>query len=1142
MKNHLQFHDLAFKFMRITIFQLLMCIIFINISFGNGTNPQDILSKSITLNLEDKPIKAVLTQLEKLSEAQFLYSSSLIRVNTKVTINVNNKPLSEVLNTLLRPLHLNYRLSGKQIILNRVEDKVEQLSPNEESRIPTKPVKVVTGKVTDENDKGVSGVNIREKGNSNNGVSSDKDGNYTIKVKDENSALVFSFVGYTTKEIKIGNMLTIDLKLEVSSNQLDDVVVVGYGTQKKSELTNAVVQTSGTELKKTNGSGSLSNSLAGRLPGLYVTQTSAAPGADDAQILVRGPSTYRNTSALIVIDGVANADPDGLNRLDPNDIESISVLKDASAAIYGAQSAGGVILVTTKRGKSGKPVFDFSTAEGFQSPTIKPQAANVFDYMRTLNDRRALDGAAPDFPDAFVQQFTSGKRRGEDWSNALIGGPPILQTRQSLTMRGGSDNVRYFISLGTTSQGGILRGDDKTRLNQYNLRSNVDVTITKNFEVGADISIREKATNAPQTGLSGDIGFVANTSPTQEAYVDGNYNYPATGWAQLNPAARLLSPGYQRATTDVTTGTLRFKYKLPFLKGLSLDGWASVVKSVEYDKRFNYTWYYFEKNMAGDIVKVPSRTVEDPGLREDFKQSIRSTQNIRLSYDAVFNKIHKISAFVAYEQSVYGDNYFWTQRLGYDSQLIDQLFAGSPNRANWNNDGSGTQSSRQNYFGRVNYDLKGKYLLGLSARYDGSPIFPADKRFGLFPQVSAGWVISKEAFMSDSHNPFSNLKLRASWGQLGNDRVNPYQYISAYGYTGGWVVNGADARGLASKGTANPNITWEVSEKTDIGLEGGLFKDKISFEIDLFNSSTSHILGKRQASIPNYTGLVLPDENIGKMNSRGFEFQLGYNHSFGKLNMRLNGNVTYTENKVVYFDEAPQAEPYQKLEGMPFGSKLVYKAIGIYRTQKDLDNNVNYPGAKLGGLIFADLNHDGVIDARDQYMFNATSSTDPITNITSIFPSTMYALNIALNYKNFDMTIFFQGQSGAKLRLQNHFDSGAGGNGLAYVANNSYTISNPNAELPLVSPTGVGASDSDFYYFTSTWLRLKNVQLGYTIPKALLSKAKISTLKVYVSGANTLMVYNKLANFGAGDPEFLLGNGGGYPNMKTLTLGLNLTF
>jgi TonB-linked SusC/RagA family outer membrane protein len=985
---------------------------------------------------------------------------------------------------------------------------------------------VITGKITDENGAPIAGANILEKG-SVNGVISDTSGNFSIKVASSKSILLISNVGFAAKEINVGIRGSSNVTLEAGSKKLDDVIVVGYGTQKRSELTNAVVQTTGKEIKKSNAL-SVSNALSGRLAGVFVNQRSAIPGFDDAEILVRGAATYRNSSALIVIDGVANADPDGLNRLDPNDIESISVLKDASAAIYGAQSAGGVILVTTKRGKSGKPTFDFNTTFTWSKPTMKIKPADIYQYTGVLNDRRELVGETPDFPEELINEFRNGTRRAENWYDALVD-PPAKQSRQSIAMRGGTDRVRYFLSLGMANQGGIMREDNKTKLKQYNVRSNVDINVTDNFEVGLDITARQKNTESPQGG-SGEIGAFATTSPLQEAYIGGDYRYPGEGWSHLNPAARLLSPGYRKNNTNVNSGTIRFKYNIPWVTGLTLDGWANIVKTDNYSKVFNYTWVYYERDATDPtkIIQKKSRSVEDIGLREDFSESTRLTANLKLSYNTVIKNDHKLGVFVSYEQMDYDDHFFWVQRLGFDSPLIDQLFAGSTNTANWNNSGSASELARRNYFGRATYDYQGKYLVGLSARYDGSSIFPEGSQYGFFPQASVGWVISKENF---APKVFSNLKLRASWGRLGNDRVNPFQFISAFGYAPGWVVNGQDARGLAATATANPNITWEVSEKTDLGLETGFMDNRLTFEIDLYKTKTSDILGKRQASIPGYTGLVLPDQNIGEMENQGIDLQAGYRTDIGPVNVRINANYSYTKNKIIYFDEAPQAEAYQKLEGMPLNSQLVYKSIGIYRTQDDLDKHVSYPGASIGSLIFADLNGDGEINSQDTYRYDATT-----------FPKTTYGLNFIFDYKAFDLSILFQGQSGGKFRLDNGFSTSAGGNGLEYVALNTFSLKNPNAILPMINPNGIAAENTDFYYSDAKWMRLKNLQLGYNLPTRLLSNLKMSQLRVYFSGDNLIMIFNNLEKYGAGDPEFLSGKGAMYPNMRSLSLGLNLTF
>jgi TonB-linked SusC/RagA family outer membrane protein len=748
--------------------------------------------------------------------------------------------------------------------------------------------------------------------------------------------------------------------------------------------------------------------------------------------------------------------------------------------------------------------------------------------MEINNSAQALDGTAPDFPDELIEDFIDGTRRAEDWWDAMVDAP-IGQWRQSLTMRGGTERVKYFTSIGMANQGGIITGDNKTKLRQFNIRSNIDVSVTESLDIGFDLTARKKLTDTPQGGAGGEFGYAVSTSPLQEAFLGGDTRYPAEGWSQLNPLARVRNPGYKNFENNLYSGILRANWDLPWIKGLSLGGFASFVDVKWYEKSFNWTWEFFEYNPDGEIIKKQSRTVEEIGLRENFRQSQRATLNAKLAYQTSINDVHNISAFVAYEQEEYDENYFWTQRLGYDSPFIDQLFAGSTDRSNFNNSGAASESARQNYFGRVTYDFKRKYLFGLNFRYDGSPIFPEETRFGFFPGVSAGWLISEEEFMGG--NAFSNLKLRASWGQTGNDRVDPFQYIARFGYAPGWVVNGMDQRGIAALTTPNPEITWEVTENTNIGLEVGFLQDRLNFEIDVFKTKTSDILGTRQASIPQYTGLELPDENIGEMENRGFEFVSSYRQTAGDWTFSVSGNVGYQENKIIYFDEVPPAEEYQKLEGFPLGSGLVYKAVGIYRTQDDLDNNVNYNNAGLGDLIFADLNDDGLINGNDRYMSDITD-----------FPTYQYGINLGANYKGFDLDILFAGQGGGKWRLWNGFSSAANGNGLKYVANNSYTLENTDAELPRVRPTGLGASNSDFWYVDSNWLRLRSLELGYSLPSELLSKVKIQGVRVYFSGENLFLVYNSLDKYQKGDPMWNNGVGADYPNMRTLNFGLNLTF
>jgi TonB-linked SusC/RagA family outer membrane protein len=994
----------------------------------------------------------------------------------------------------------------------------------------------ITGQVMDESGLPLAGASIVEKG-TNNGAVSDFDGNFSITVDGENSILVISYIGFKTQEIVVGDSTTINVNLLEDASGLDEVVVVGYGTQIKAKVTNAVVQVSGETINK-SPTVSMANSLAGRLSGVFVTQNSSAPGRDDATIQVRGTNTYRNSGALIVIDGVANAD--GINRLDPNDIETVTVLKDASAAIYGAQSAGGVILITTKRGKTGKMKVNFNSSLSYQSLAKQTEFANAIDYMNIVNSADILNGSDPSFPNEIISDFTSGARTSENWLDAFYGGQSALQKRQSLTMSGGSERIRYFTSLGTSSQGGLLVGDDKTKNRQYNVRMNLDVKASENLDIGLDIALRQKNSQYPQGGGTGGSG---NTSPLVEAFVDGDTRYPTQGWSHLNQAARVRGVGYQREADHVLTSRLTYKYKVPGVEGLALEGFAAFNRTWQYDKAFNWPWDYWEKNVAGEIVKVKARDIDPEGLTERFEQEEAITLNARLSYSTLIGDDHKVDAFVAYEQSEGKGNFFWTSRLGFASKSIDQLFAGSEDTANFRNFGSGSENARKNYFGRFSYDYQSKYLFGFNFRYDGSITFPKDSRFGFFPGVSAGWVISEESFFKN--DLFNHLKLRASWGQLGNDRVDQFQYLAVYKYSeppgfgvigDGYVFGGEDIKGVVPDGVANPNITWEVSDNLDIGLEMGLFDGALNLELDYFKIKTTNILGTRIASIPAYTGLDLPDENIGEMENKGVDISLRYNDHFGELGFGVAGTLTYAKNKIIFLDETPTDFAYQKIEGTPFPgldgngniiNNLYYKAIGIYRTQADLDSNVNYPNAGLGELIFADLSGDGEINSDDRYRY------DPLQT-----PRLQFGLNFDLDYKGFDFNILFQGSSKVQRQFNNNFNSGSGGNGFDYSALNSYTVDRTDALLPRVGTTTLGNSASDFWFRDAAYVRLKSMELGYSVPKELTTKYGLDNVRLYTSGYN-LLTFSKLDKFGYGDPEQ---NNGGYPPLKTISFGLNLAF
>lgn len=538
------------------------------------------------------------------------------------------------------------------------------------------------------------GVNILVEGTSR-GTVTDANGHYSLNVSSMKDTLRFSFIGYKTREVPIKDRSTINVSLEpriISGKQL---VVIGYGKKQKSKITGAVSAIQGKSIEEA-AAVNVANSLAGKVTGLYIKQNSAIPGFDEPKIVVRGFNTYRNSSALVVIDGVPQADPAGLSRLNPQNIQSISVLKGANAAIYGARSSGGVILVTTKSGSKGKPVFSYIGSYGIQIPTTKPKTANALQYMHIINSWRKLDGTTLDYNKEKIQAYKSGKLKSTDWWNAVID-PPLPVTRHSLSISGGTDKVKYYTAVGMVAQfGGLIEGDDKTQNRQYSLRSNLDFTISKRLAAQVNFSIREKDTKAPPFTPGGTIGYAVTASPLIPAFINGNHKYPASGFSQLNPLARITSPGFRHITHDVINVQFKGDYKIPGIDGLSLSGTASFIKNTNRNKNFRWLWNFYKQNKKGEVVQVQSR---NPGhsqrLRLDHLRNRRITLSARLNYKTTLNNYNNINAFIEGVQMGYRSRSFWTARYFFATPLIPFLSAGTENKSRWGNSSTGTHAGRR---------------------------------------------------------------------------------------------------------------------------------------------------------------------------------------------------------------------------------------------------------------------------------------------------------------------------------------------------------------------------------------------------------------------------------------------------------------
>ncbi|GAA3580561.1 TonB-dependent receptor [Snuella lapsa] len=896
--------------------------------------------------------------------------------------------------------------------------------------------KQVSGNVTSSVNEPLPGVSVIIKGTTI-GVSTDFDGNYVLQDVSNEATLVFSYLGFKTKEVLVGNQTTISVSLEEEIATLDDVIVVGYGTKKKLEVAGAVAQVSG-ELTKKSPEVNFVTSLAGRLPGLAVTQTGAQPGREGISILIRGTGTFGNNQPLIVIDGVIGAD--GLSGLNSEDIESISVLKDASASVYGSRAANGVILVTTKRGKSGKPVFNYTINTGIVSPTRFAERATALEFATMSRSILERDPSANviSFTDQEIAEFAAPGFKNTDWYKTVFDRTSV-QTRHNLSLRGGNESISYFTSLSTSQREGIIVQDNVTDVKQYNFRSNLDVNPTERIKISLNLAGRYDK-NQFFGASPGDVGNAAAKGLPYETPTtsDGRPLRLRLTNLNLNPLAiARTESGYQRERNTLFNGKLGVAYKIPGIEGLNAEVWGAVRFRQDYDKQFDRSFLQYDIDANGNIVEdIISRDVK---VTEDYERDLELTGHMNLRYANVFGK-HSVNAFLAVEQSEQEFNSSNLSRRDFLASTIDQLFAGGTQ--NQTTGGFAFENARLSYIGTLAYDFNKKYFVDFGFRHQGGFNFAPGRKFGFFPSVQVAWRLSEENFLKDS-NTISNLKLKGTWGRTGNDLIDAFQYLNRFGNNGSFPLGTGTLSNypvVSQIGTvANPFVTWETSETYNFGLEAGFFKNKLTLDLNVFTEDRSDILAPRNVSIPLYTGVTpdqRPDENIGIVKNKGFDAILGYRTKLGNVDFSVEGNVAYAENELVFQDAVEPAELYQNLEGRPIGSRLVYNAIGIYRSQADLDNNPGLAGAGIGDLIYADTNEDGVIDANDRIAFEPD-------------PSIQFGLNLGFDYKNFELSVFFQGVANTTATQTAIFGQGD----LSYLLRNAYTPDNPNASLPRLGAT-----------------------------------------------------------------------------------------
>jgi len=986
----------------------------------------------------------------------------------------------------------------------------------------------VRGKVVDATGETLIGVNVMIKGTQQ-GTVTDSNGEFTITVPSSTSTLVFSYVGFKEIEEPLNGRNYLNVTMEQDTELLDEVVVVGYGTQKKVNLTGSVQNVSSEDLAKRNVSNT-TTALQGLIPGVSVVTSSGRPGYDGGSIRIRGTGSLNSSSnPLVLIDGVI-ADTYGLNFLDMNSIESISVLKDAaSASIYGSRASNGVILITTKRAKENKLNINYSGYVGVRTPTAIPEPLSAVEYMRAINVARANANMGPQYSEELIREYeTLGPdnftRYETDWKKEIIE-QNALTHNNSLSISGGSEKIRVFANLGNFYQDGNIANNNYRRMT---MRLNTDVQITSWLKSGVDVNIRQSKTvqpayDSPESIINKATTFVPVFSGINN---DGTWGYGQNG---DNPIASAKVSGINTSVTP-ELGLKGFVQITP-LEGLDL---LTSYSSRKIEGKSDYFLKPYD-TYEGGMYKTtypPDGTTKYEG----WSQTITNQFNLQGSY-AKQIKSHSFNILAGVQSEEISSRSFSATRKKYEFDGFEDLNHGD--NATATNSGSHWDWAMLSYFGRLNYNFQERYLLELNGRYDGSSRFMKDSRWGFFPSASAGWRISEEAFFEPLKETIDNFKLRVSYGTLGNQDIYsyyPYAATISPGY--GYWFNKELGSGATQTQVANEKISWEKSTQMNIGVDLGFFSSKLTTTFDYYVRNINDML--QQFPIPVFVGMSSPWENAGSMRNNGWDLNVTWRDKVGDVNYNITANLSDVKNTVTNLYGKEYIGTQITREGDPLGSWYGFVSDGYFQTQEEIDNAAVYgekKNIKPGYIRYKDLSGpegkpDGVINELDR------------TIIGNPAPRYEFSLNVDAEWKGFDVNIFFQG-----VGKRDIFYSGYGvrpfyvGRSMFKYQLDYWTEDNRDAKFPILLIDGSGNNPnniiSDFWVKSGAYLRLKNVVVGYTLPRQLTNRWNMNKMRFYLSGNNLLTFSNGYEGY---DPENSVSGGSFYPLMRTMTVGLDINF
>lgn len=1104
-------------------------------TFSMLASPSLSQNMKVDLHVENATIKEVLLEIRKQTDISFLYNNEELNDSKRVTLNLNDNPIEDVLNLILRNQDLAYSIENNVILIYKPE-KIPPATP-----LPQTDKKVITGTVTDELGEPVIGANIVEKGTTN-GVITDIDGQFSLAVTN-GVILHISYIGYISQEIPVNNQSNLIIKLVEDTRTLDEVIVIGYGTTTRRSTVGAVDQIGSSKIED-RPVGNITQALQGASPNLVIQTRSSNPNDNTLNLNIRGVNTFNDNSPLIVIDGLIS-DGDNFNQLNPNDIETISVLKDAgTAAIYGSRSSNGVIMITTKKGKlNSKPIVRFSAMVGFQDPHVLFSAVDGYQNADLRNQSLINVGDNAAFTPEQIRDLAAHRHEERFLLNELY--RTALQQTYNVNISGGSETTTYMTSLGYYGQESNYIGP-KTGIQRYNMRSNISTQIGP-VKFTSGLSYARNNNNRPIA--SGQVEADGARLPSYYYYKmkspNGKYLLNDI-FTENNPVGMLESGGMRKDANNYITVNLSAEMK--FLEDFTLKGiFGSDITAEHRFSRQQEVYFYANENDE----EYFSRGNKNRETEDYNKNTYLINAQVLLDYNKTFGN-HSVSGLIGVTQELYKSRYnevrgqLTNPDLGTptddDSKVVIGQGVSLSNQ-------SPTEWAIQSLLGRVNYSYADKYYIEGTFRYDGSSRFDGDKRWGFFPSVSGGWRLTEEVFMEKYREKLGDLKIRASYGILGNQSINMLDRFTVYNVKSNqYAFNNTSVSGTEFT-LGNEDISWETTKTFNIGLDAGFFKNSLNITFDYFTQKTTDILLK--PTIPGVFGTGAYMTNLGAMTNKGWDITVNYRFQTGEFKHNVSANIGDALNKVTKLESEiiGNSGVVQRItrEGLPLSSYRGYKTDGLFQSYEEIENSAVPVGfyPEPGDLKFVDLNKDGVIDANDRFILG------------NAFPRYSYGITYNVSFKGFDFGIMGQGVGKREQALRGELVEPFHGNYSYNIYKHQldfWTPTNTDARWPrLAAPNSQSnrnnfSNNSDIFLFDASYFRIKNIAIGYTLPKHISMKAKMQRCRIYVNGQNLFT----FSNMSFVDPESSEYNNRmspgsansarNYPTLRYYGFGLDIEF